>query len=128
MVTRDDNISDTRVAPDVALAPRRRLLDVALVAVLLGAALLHPLTTLLGRYDWRADLITHFPGPALVVTLTVTALLIRKRPRMAVVVGCLAVVQSLSLWRYASPNPVPPDPRSPQRLRILMANVLVDNQ
>src|SRR5262249_21120601 len=35
--------------------------------------------------------------------------------------------QVLPLVRYERSNPVPPDPRSPARLRILVANVLVEN-
>ena len=41
----------------------RRFGRVALVAGLMGVALIHPLATLLGRFDWRADLITHFQSP-----------------------------------------------------------------
>jgi endonuclease/exonuclease/phosphatase (EEP) superfamily protein YafD len=107
--------------------PGRRLLRVAFLAGLLGAALVHPVATLLGRYDWRVDLITHFDVPALVVTVLAGAGLVRWYPRVALVLGCLALAQAAPLFRYAGSNPVPPDERAPQQLRILMANVLKDN-
>jgi endonuclease/exonuclease/phosphatase (EEP) superfamily protein YafD len=92
-----------------------------------AAALIHPAASLLGRFDWRADLITHFTGPALAVTVIAAAILVRRHPRLALVLGCLAVSQTMPLWRYAGSNPVLPEPRSPARLRLLMANVLEDN-
>jgi endonuclease/exonuclease/phosphatase (EEP) superfamily protein YafD len=98
-----------------------------LLACLAGAALIHPVATLLGRLDWRADLITHFREPALAVTLLAVAGLIRRHPRLALVFGCLAIAQAAPLFRYAGANPVPPDARSPLRLRVLMANLLEDN-
>ena len=100
---------------------------IALVAGLVGAALIHPLATLLARFDWRADLVTHFTVPALAVTLIVAAGLVRRHPRLALGLGCLAVLQAVPLFRYAGSNPVRPDQREAARLRVLMANVLAEN-
>jgi endonuclease/exonuclease/phosphatase (EEP) superfamily protein YafD len=105
----------------------RRSAGNALVAVLAASALIHPAATVLGRLDWRADLITHFREPALAVTLIAIAGLVRKHRWVALVFGCLAIVQAAPLFRYAGSNPVPPDASSTERFRVLMANVLADN-
>jgi endonuclease/exonuclease/phosphatase (EEP) superfamily protein YafD len=104
-----------------------RIGRVAFVAGPIGIALIHPLATLLARFDWRADLVTHFTVPALTVTLIVAAGLLRRHPRLALGLGCLAVVQAAPLFRYMGPSPVQPDPRAAPRLRLLMANVLEEN-
>lgn len=106
---------------------RRRLGRIAPLAGLVGLALVHPTATLLGRLDWRADLITHFREPALAMTLTVLAGLVRRHPRIATAIACLAVVQAAPLARYAGSNPIRADARAPERLRVLMANLWVDN-
>jgi endonuclease/exonuclease/phosphatase (EEP) superfamily protein YafD len=98
-----------------------------LVAGLVGVALIHPLATVFARLDWRADLITHFTVPALLVTLAAAAILVRRHRRIALGLGLLAVLQAVPLWRYAGSNPVRPDRRSTVRLRLLMANVLTEN-
>jgi endonuclease/exonuclease/phosphatase (EEP) superfamily protein YafD len=90
-------------------------------------ALIHPLATLLARVDWRADLLTHFTVPALVVTLVVAAALVRRHRRVALALGCLAVCQAAPLWRYSGSNPVHTEDRGAARLRLLMANVLAEN-
>lgn len=105
----------------------RRYGRAALVVGLTGLALIHPLATSLARLDWRADLITHFTVPALTVTLIAAAGLFRRHPRLALVLGCLAVLQAAPLFRYTGASPVQPDPRARHRLRILMANVLAEN-
>jgi endonuclease/exonuclease/phosphatase (EEP) superfamily protein YafD len=92
------------------------------------AAAIHPSAFLLARWDWRADLITHFQEPALAVTLAGVAVLIWKHRALAVALALLAVLQTVPLLQYAGENPVQPDPRSPARLRIVMANVLVWNR
>jgi endonuclease/exonuclease/phosphatase (EEP) superfamily protein YafD len=97
------------------------------VSGLVGVALVHPAATLLGRFDWRADLITHFLEPALAVTLIAAAALLRKHPRIAFGLGCLAIFQALPMFRYQGANPIHSEARSPARLRILLANVLADN-
>jgi endonuclease/exonuclease/phosphatase (EEP) superfamily protein YafD len=114
-----------RIEP--ACDTRRRFLRNALEAGLVGAALIHPAATLLGRLDWRADLITHFREPALAVTLIAVAGLARRHPRIALVLGCLAILQVAPMFRYAGSSPILPDARSPVRLRVLMANVLAPN-
>jgi endonuclease/exonuclease/phosphatase (EEP) superfamily protein YafD len=106
---------------------QRRFGRAALVAAMAGSALIHPLATLLARIDWRADLITHFTLPALAVTLAAGAALIRRHPQLALCLGCLAVLQAAPLFRYMGPIPVRSDPRAPERLRVLMANVLAEN-
>jgi endonuclease/exonuclease/phosphatase (EEP) superfamily protein YafD len=98
-----------------------------LVPGLVGTALIHPAATLLGRLDWRADLITHFLEPALAATLIAVAVLVRKHPRIALALGCLAIPQAIPLFRYSGSNPVPSEAGSTARLRVLLANVLVDN-
>jgi endonuclease/exonuclease/phosphatase (EEP) superfamily protein YafD len=85
------------------------------------------MATLVARWDWRADLITHFQVPALVLTLVAAGSLAWRHRRAAIVFGLLAAVQAAPLVRYQGANPIPPDPRSPARLRILMANVLYKN-
>ena len=106
---------------------RRRFIGRVVLALLTAAALVHPLATLLGRWSWRADLFAHFQIPGLAVTLAALVASARRHGWLAVVLAILAVLQAIPLFRYAGPNPVPPDPRSTARLRILMANVLVDN-
>ena len=127
MASGDGTIRDTDLEPTSRGVPWRRAGRVALEAALVGAALAHPLATLLARYDWRADLLTHFVGPALVVTLIAAAALVRRHRRIAIALGCLAILQAVPLFRYAGSNPVRPAPRAKERLRVLMANVLVDN-
>jgi endonuclease/exonuclease/phosphatase (EEP) superfamily protein YafD len=121
--------SETPVTPlESAVQPdTRRLPRVAFVVVLVVAALIHPAATLLGRHDWRADLLTHFTGPALVVTLIAVLGLVRRHPRLAWVLACVAVLQAAPLFRFAGSNPIRPDRGGPGRLRILMANLLVEN-
>jgi endonuclease/exonuclease/phosphatase (EEP) superfamily protein YafD len=92
-----------------------------------AAALVHPVARGLARWDWRIDLLTHFQGVALVATLVAVIGLARRRRRLAAALLILALVQVEPLVRYQGGNPVPADPTSPNRLRILLANVLVDN-
>jgi endonuclease/exonuclease/phosphatase (EEP) superfamily protein YafD len=106
---------------------RRHLGRVAAVTSLVALALIHPLATLLARFDWRADLLTHFTMPALLVTLVVLAALVRRQPRIALALGCLALWQAVPLWRYSGSNPVRREERATARLRLLMVNVLVEN-
>jgi endonuclease/exonuclease/phosphatase (EEP) superfamily protein YafD len=106
---------------------RRHCGHVALVTSLVALALIHPLATLLARFEWRADLLTHFTVPALAVTVVVAAVLIRRHPRTALALGCLALWQGMPLWRYSGSNPVRADERAAARLRLLMVNVLTEN-
>src|SRR5262245_12948902 len=76
-----------------------RPVRVALLVGLLGAALVHPVARLLGSYDWRIDLITHFELPALIVTLIAAAVLMRWYPRVALGLGCLAIAQAVPMFR-----------------------------
>lgn len=95
--------------------------------LLVTGALVHPVARGLARWDWRIDLLTHFQGVALVATLVAVIGLARRRRRLAAALLILALVQVEPLVRYQGWNPVPADPTSPLRLRILLANVLVDN-
>jgi endonuclease/exonuclease/phosphatase (EEP) superfamily protein YafD len=105
-----------------------RWLKAGVVFGLVVAALVHPLASLFGRHNWWCDLISHLQEPAPVVSLVACAALVRRHPRLAILMGCLAVFQLGPLIRYHGSNPVPPDPNSRDRLRLLMANVMYPNQ
>jgi endonuclease/exonuclease/phosphatase (EEP) superfamily protein YafD len=94
---------------------------------LAAGSLVHPLATSLAHFDWRADLIAHFREPALAASLMAAASMTVIHRPIAIGLGLLAIWQGWGLGLCSWPNPVPPDPRSSDRLRILMANVLVDN-
>lgn len=91
------------------------------------AATVHPLATWAARVDWRADLICHFREPAMALSLLAAASMARGRRLVAVGLALLAAWQGWELARCSWPNPVSPDPASSARLRVLVANVLVDN-
>jgi endonuclease/exonuclease/phosphatase (EEP) superfamily protein YafD len=111
--------------------PRReglaRKLARALGWSLAAAAAVHPLAVAFARLDWRADLLVHFREPALVVSLLAAAAMARIRRPVAVGVGLLALWQAWGLSACWWPNPVLPDGGSAARLRVLSANLLVDN-
>jgi endonuclease/exonuclease/phosphatase (EEP) superfamily protein YafD len=92
-----------------------------------SAALVHPVARAFGRQLWLADLLSHFQEPALTATVLALAVTIVGHRRIALAMAALAAFQVVPLFRYAGENPVPPDPGSGERLRILMANVLYDN-
>ncbi len=89
-------------------------------------AFLHPVIRLLAPYHWLADLFSHFTIPALVLTL-ITLFAFRRQRRLAVVLGLLALVQAWPIARLYGPNPVTPDQHRSERLRMLVANIYVDN-
>jgi endonuclease/exonuclease/phosphatase (EEP) superfamily protein YafD len=103
---------------------RRRMV---LLGAVLAAALVQPVASLLSGVDWRADLLSHFQEPALLTTLLAVALFARRNRRLALGLAALAVFQLGPLFRYSGTNPVPPVPRTGDRLRLLVANVFVDN-
>ena len=111
--------------------PRRltslRKLARPLAWALAAASLAHPLATWLARFDWRADLIAHFREPAMAASLAAAGSMATIRRPVAVGLGVLALWQGWGLFQCSWPNPVPPGPRPPARLRVLLANVLVDN-
>jgi endonuclease/exonuclease/phosphatase (EEP) superfamily protein YafD len=106
------------------LATLRRTLPWLLTA----AALVHPLASLLARYDWRADLLTHFQEPAFAVSICAVIALAWRHRILAVAFAVLALFQLLALMRYEGRNPVPADPYGLSRLHIVMANVMAFNE
>ncbi len=92
------------------------------------AALIHPISGVFARVDWRFDLIRHFQVAALLVTSLATLAWLFPRPRwQAGLLALLAASQMEPLVRYHADNPVPPEAGTHDRLRIVYANVLVDN-
>jgi endonuclease/exonuclease/phosphatase (EEP) superfamily protein YafD len=96
-------------------------------AASVSVALVHPIASLLSRTSWIADLISHFQEPALASSLFASLLVIRRYPRFGIALLLLATWQVVPLVRYSGSNPVPADPTSASKLKILMANVLWDN-
>lgn len=78
-------------------------------------------------YDWRLDLLSHFTLAALGVTL-LALVMVRRRRRLALLLGALALYQAGPIVRLYGPNPVPPAPGSTDRIKLLIANVFVDNE
>ncbi len=111
-------------SPDATAKPPRRPYWAWL---LVAAALVHPLSQLFARWDWRADLLSHLLLPAFLMTVVAVAALIRRHRRLAGILAVLGVVQLWPLVRYELPNPVPPPTVRPERLRVLSANVLAVN-
>ena len=94
----------------------------------LALATAHPLATVLDRRFWIADLVCHFQEPALVVTCVAAVLAIfSKRRWIGAALVALVVFQTLPIVRYSGSNPVPPDPSSTARLRIVLSNILCEN-
>lgn len=95
--------------------------------LVLGLAAIHPIACLLARLDYRADLLSHFQALAWVLTVAVaSAALGWGDRRSALVLMALAAwqVEPMVGLTLASRDEV--DPGGP-RLRVLAANVLVDN-
>jgi endonuclease/exonuclease/phosphatase (EEP) superfamily protein YafD len=106
---------------------RRRPIRAAVTAAVVAAALAHPVASALSRYDWLADLVSHFQGPALAASVLAALVTARRHRRLALGLVVLAGFQVPPLLRYGGANPVRPDPRSSERLRIVVANVRFDN-
>jgi endonuclease/exonuclease/phosphatase (EEP) superfamily protein YafD len=104
---------------------RRRIAYVAPLLFLL--AFVQPVAQALARWDWRLDLVSHFQSPALVVTLLAIVAMLLTRRRSVLLLLLLAAFQAEPLVRYSLSNPVKPLNPTGGRLRLLMANVLVDN-
>ena len=98
-----------------------------LQAVLLVAALVHPVAALLSRRLWLADLVSHFQEPALLISLLACGALIANHRRLAFALSLLILFQLTTLLHESLYNPVPPHPHSSSRLRILLINVLCEN-
>jgi endonuclease/exonuclease/phosphatase (EEP) superfamily protein YafD len=116
-----------RTEPPTSRGHAWRIVGRAAVVFLTAGALVHPAATLLSRSSWQAELLCHFQLLGLTVTLTALAATVWQQRRVAVALAVLAVLQAIPLFRYMGPNPVPPDPRSSARLRLLMANLFVEN-
>lgn len=109
-------------------ARRREVAWSALAAASLVAALVHPVASQFSRYDWLCDLVSHFQVAALTITLIATGIMARRHRRLVIPLVILAGFQTAPLLEYGGANPVPADPDRPERLRLLMANVLHDNE
>jgi endonuclease/exonuclease/phosphatase (EEP) superfamily protein YafD len=90
-------------------------------------ALVQPIATWAAWSDGKAELVSHFREPAMVASVLASVAMARVRRWLAVGLGLVALCQGIDLSRYEWSNPVRPDPGSPERLRVLMANVLVQN-
>ena len=82
---------------------------------------------LLSRQSWIADILSHFQEPAFAVTLFAVVVTVRPFRKPAAILLLLAVWQVVPLVRYMGSNPVPPDPGATERLKIVMTNLLWDN-
>lgn len=90
-------------------------------------AFVHPIARIFARWDWRLDLLSHFQEPALAITLVALVATLWTRRRSVVLLLLLTAFQVEPVLRYSLGNPVKPATANSPRLRILMANVLVDN-
>jgi len=119
---------------DVAGGPVRSLRGLLargwVLAALIACALMQPTARLLARWDWRADLLTHFELPAWLATLAAFAsACAAKRRRLAVPLALLAIGQTIPLLRYDLPaSLLSPAAPAPARLRVLFANVFAYNE
>jgi endonuclease/exonuclease/phosphatase (EEP) superfamily protein YafD len=117
-------------SPTVDSVGRRawRFVRSALLPALAVAAAVHPVATLLARWDWHADVLTSFGLPAQAITLL--ALIVSLQRRRFLLAGPLlglAVFQITPLVPLYRPSSIGPDPTRPERLRILSVNVLETN-
>jgi endonuclease/exonuclease/phosphatase (EEP) superfamily protein YafD len=110
-----------------ASAPKRGKLRRILAVAAIACALIGPLARIGGRYDWRLDLLSHFPEPALGVTVFALLLNVRRRPWLGAGLLVLALWQLEPLLRYELRQGPTAEPDSTARLRILVANLLYDN-
>ncbi len=125
----DPSPQDALAAPPPDRDRRGRTPWLVVKGACVAVALVHPIATALGRQFWIADLISHFQAPALVATVLACAVMIGARHRrLALVLAAIALFQVVPLLQYSGSNPVLPDPGSHERLRILMANVLYENE
>lgn len=109
---------------------RRWLRSPSILAVIL--ALVHPAATALARVDWRVDMLTHFVGPGLALSLVAAGLVVvtwrGHRRWWAVGLLALATWQGSVAFRYDGANPVPAAGAGRGRLRLLVLNVQKDNR
>ena len=84
--------------------------------LLVVLAFAHPVAWTFARWDWRLDLLSHFQGPALTITLLAIVAALWTRRRSAIVLLLLAAFQAEPVLRYSLDNPVKPasSSRSPR--------------
>jgi endonuclease/exonuclease/phosphatase (EEP) superfamily protein YafD len=104
-------------------APRAR----KIAAVCVAMAMVHPVARLSDKWFWIADLLSHFQIAALAATSLALVVTFRMRWPLTAGLVLLAVVQTPPLFQFGGGNPVPADPGSNERMRILMANILFTN-
>jgi endonuclease/exonuclease/phosphatase (EEP) superfamily protein YafD len=102
-----------------------RLLIDGIVGLIAVSALVHPAARMFARWNWRIDALTHFYILATGVTLVAClALLIRRRPRLAVLYVVLLVFQVGLGFRFSYANPVVAAEGAP-RLKLFTANAFM---
>ena len=126
VVERDEDL----VAPSPLETSRNPDFQGQLVrSIALAITGIYPAAWLTSRYFKASDLITHFQEPfALVTFITLAFFLLGRRWKIAIVLSLLLGLQCFSITRYLGPNPVVAEPGSSESLRILFANVYIDNQ
>ncbi len=106
----------------------RRSWLLALRWAVVASALIHPAAALAARWDWRADLLAHFQEPAMGASLLAFACLWARHRRIALAFVLLGAFQAARVFAYDGPAPRPRPASSAPRLRILVANVFVENR
>ncbi len=131
MATTEDVDEGREAEPDDDSASLTRAIRRAaphVPAALAALALVHPAARAGARLAWWMDLFTHFYVAAFWASAAaVVGLALRRRPALALAFAALAGFQAVPLLRYAGPSPVPPAPPPAARLRVLMANLHVEN-
>lgn len=89
--------------------------------------MVQPVAAWVAWFDGRAELLSHFREPAMAASLLASASMARGRRWLAIGLAILALGQAVALSRCWWPSTVRPAPGSTTRLRLLVANVLVDN-
>ena len=94
------------------------------------AALAQGLCWICARWDWRLDLFSHFQTQGCLAAMLALAAALVSRPKRwapALLWSAIIGAHATTLSVYWGPNPVLPDPQSPRRLKLVIANVLCGN-